>query len=42
VTPKYPQVSLALQSSVSKALNSGDISGELKNCAAAIEKIVNS
>jgi multiple sugar transport system substrate-binding protein len=42
VTPKYPQVSLALQSSVSKALNSGDISGELKNCAAAIEKIVSS
>ncbi len=42
VTPKYPQVSLALQSSVSKALNSGNIAGELQTCAAEIQKIVTS
>ncbi|HEY5822347.1 MAG TPA: extracellular solute-binding protein [Propionibacteriaceae bacterium] len=42
VTPKYPQVSLALQSSVSKALNSGDIAGELQKCAAELQKIVTS
>ncbi|HEY0239667.1 MAG TPA: ABC transporter substrate-binding protein [Friedmanniella sp.] len=42
VTPKYPQVSLALQSSVSKALNSGNIEAELQSCAAAITKIVTS
>jgi multiple sugar transport system substrate-binding protein len=38
VTPKYPQVSLALQSSVSKALSSGDIAGSLQSAKAAIEK----
>ena len=40
VTPKYPQVSLALQSSVSKALNSGNIEAEPQSCKAEITKIV--
>jgi multiple sugar transport system substrate-binding protein len=38
VTPKYPQVSLALQSSVSKALTSGDIAGALGEARTAIDK----
>jgi multiple sugar transport system substrate-binding protein len=40
VTPKYPQVSLVLQSEVSKALATGDIDGALDNARAEIEKIV--
>jgi multiple sugar transport system substrate-binding protein len=40
VTPKYPQVSLALQSGISKALTSGDIQGSLKSLKSEIEKIV--
>jgi multiple sugar transport system substrate-binding protein len=40
VTPKYPQVSLALQSAVSRALNSGDVQGELNQAKTAIEQIV--
>lgn len=38
VTPKYPQVSLALQSSVSKALASGDIAGSLGTAQADLSK----
>jgi multiple sugar transport system substrate-binding protein len=38
VTPKYPQVSLALQSSVSKALASGDIAGSLGAAQADLSK----
>jgi multiple sugar transport system substrate-binding protein len=40
VTPRYPQVSLALQSAVSRALNSGDIQGELSKAKTAIEQIL--
>jgi multiple sugar transport system substrate-binding protein len=40
VTPKYPQVSLALQSGVSKALASGDVQGSLQSARAAIERAV--
>jgi multiple sugar transport system substrate-binding protein len=40
VTPKYPQVSLALQSGISKALTSGDIQGSLRSVKSEIEKIV--
>lgn len=40
ITPKYPQVSLALQSAVSRALNSGDIQGELTKAKAAIQQIL--
>lgn len=40
VTPKYPQVSLVLQSQVSQALASGDIDGALGTAKAEIKKIV--
>jgi multiple sugar transport system substrate-binding protein len=40
VTPKYPQVSLVLQSEVSRALVSGDIDGALKSAKEKIEKLV--
>ncbi len=40
VTPKYPQVSLALQSGVSKALTSGDVQGSLNSTKSAIERAV--
>jgi hypothetical protein len=40
VTPKYPQVSLVLQTEVSKALATGDIDGALARAKAEIEKIV--
>jgi multiple sugar transport system substrate-binding protein len=38
VTPKYPQVTLELQSSVSKALTSGDIQGSLQAAKSNIEQ----
>ena len=40
VTPKYPQVTLVLQSEVSNALVKGDVSGSLDRAKAQIEKIV--
>jgi len=40
VTPKYPQVTLILQSEVSRALVSGDVEGSLNKAKAQIEKIV--
>lgn len=40
VTPKYPQVSLALQSGISGALNSGDIAGTLNGLKSEIETII--
>ena len=40
VTPKYPQVSLVLQSQVSKALVSGDVKGALDEAKEKIEDIV--
>lgn len=40
VTPKYPQVSLALQSSVSRALVNGDVENALKDCASQLQRIV--
>lgn len=40
VTPKYAQVTLAIQSGVSKALVSGDIQGELDAASARIDGIV--
>jgi multiple sugar transport system substrate-binding protein len=40
VTPKYPQVSLALQSGISSALDSGDVEGELAKLKTKIESIV--
>jgi multiple sugar transport system substrate-binding protein len=40
VTPKYPQVTLVLQSEISKALVSGDVKGALENARARIEAIV--
>src|ERR1700722_102140 len=40
VTPKYPQVTLVLQSEISRALVSGDIEGSLNKAKAQIEKIV--
>lgn len=38
VTPKYAQVSLALQSGVSSALSSGDVAGSLRAAKARIEQ----
>jgi multiple sugar transport system substrate-binding protein len=38
VTPKYAQVSLALQSGISNALNSGDVQGSLKSTKTQIEQ----
>ena len=40
VTPKYAQVTLALQSEVSRALVSGDVEGSLKTAQEKIEQIV--
>jgi multiple sugar transport system substrate-binding protein len=40
VTPKYPQVTLVLQSEVSRALVSGDVEGALNRAKTQIEKIV--
>ncbi|HEX2526936.1 MAG TPA: ABC transporter substrate-binding protein [Geminicoccus sp.] len=40
VTPKYAQVTLALQSEVSRAIVSGDVQGSLKAAQEKIEKIV--
>jgi multiple sugar transport system substrate-binding protein len=40
VTPKYPQVTLVLQSSISTALTSGDVKAALKNAAEKIQAIV--
>jgi len=40
VTPQYPQVSLVLQSQVSKALSSGDIEGSLKAAKDQIDQIL--
>lgn len=40
VTPKYPQVSLALQSTVSTALSTGDIEGNLQQAKSQIEDII--
>jgi len=40
VTPKYPQVSLALQSAISGALNSGNVESALKDVKSKIEAIV--
>jgi multiple sugar transport system substrate-binding protein len=40
VTPKYPQVSLVLQSQVSKALSSGDIDGSLAGAKDQIDQII--
>jgi multiple sugar transport system substrate-binding protein len=40
VTPKYPQVTLALQSDVSRALVTGDVGGALDRAKAKIERIV--
>jgi multiple sugar transport system substrate-binding protein len=40
VTPKYPQVTLVLQSEVSRALVSGDIEGALNKAKEQIQKIV--
>jgi multiple sugar transport system substrate-binding protein len=39
-TPKYPKVSLALQSSVSAALTSGDVTKHLREAKSQIEKIL--
>ena len=40
VTPKYAQVTLAIQSGVSKALVSGDVKAELDAANARIDAIV--
>ena len=40
VTPKYPQVTLALQSAVSTALTNGNVADELKTAKQKIEAIV--
>jgi trehalose/maltose transport system substrate-binding protein len=40
VTPKYPQVTLVLQSEISRALVSGDIEGALNKAKEQIQKIV--
>jgi multiple sugar transport system substrate-binding protein len=40
VTPKYAQVTLAIQSGVSKALVSGDVQAELDAASARIDGIV--
>jgi multiple sugar transport system substrate-binding protein len=40
VTPKYPQVSLALQSGISGALNSGNVEGSLGDLKTQIEDIL--
>src|SRR5215831_1999606 len=40
VTPKYPQVSLVLQSEVSRALTTGDVKGSLQSAKQKIQAIV--
>jgi multiple sugar transport system substrate-binding protein len=40
VTPKYPQVTLALQSAVSRALTNGNVKAELQDAKQKIEAIV--
>ena len=40
VTPKYPQVTLVLQSAVSRALTNGDVKGELQAAKEKIQAIV--
>jgi multiple sugar transport system substrate-binding protein len=40
VTPKYPQVTLVLQSAVSRALTNGDVKSELKTAKEKIQAIV--
>jgi len=40
VTPKYPQVSLVLQSEVSRALTTGDVKGTLQSAKQKIQAIV--
>jgi multiple sugar transport system substrate-binding protein len=40
VTPKYPQVSLVLQSEISKAITSGDVKGALQSAKGKIQAIV--
>jgi multiple sugar transport system substrate-binding protein len=40
VTPKYPQVTLVLQSQLSKALTQGNVAGELQSAKSQIESIV--
>ena len=40
VTPKYPQVTLVLQSEVSKALTTGDVKGSLQSAKEKIQTIV--
>jgi hypothetical protein len=40
VTPKYPQVTLVLQSEVSNALVKGDVGAALDRAKVQIEKIV--
>jgi multiple sugar transport system substrate-binding protein len=40
VTPKYPQVSLVLQSAISRALTSGDVKGALQTAKEKIQTIV--
>jgi multiple sugar transport system substrate-binding protein len=40
VTPKYPQVSLVLQSEISKAITTGDVKGALQSAKDKIQAIV--
>ena len=40
VTPKYPQVTLVLQSEISKALTTGDVKGSLQSAKDKIQAIV--
>lgn len=40
VTPRYPQVSLALQSAVSKALTTGAVQASLSECAGQLRDVV--
>jgi multiple sugar transport system substrate-binding protein len=40
VTPKYPQVTLVLQSAISRALTNGDVQNELKTAKEKIQAIV--
>jgi multiple sugar transport system substrate-binding protein len=40
VTPKYPQVSLILQSQISKAITTGDVKGALQSAKEKIQAIV--
>lgn len=40
VTPKYPQVSLVLQSEISRAITTGDVKGALQSAKEKIQAIV--